>query len=136
MWLENLKELKKKSGMNCKQIASGTLMSERTVVRIFSGETPNPTITTLLPIIKFLGGSSSEIFSDTTAVVGDANLAALQEELNAVTAERDLAVTKLNIAEDKVATLTAENDLLKMQLMHKEELLAVHNYYIKMNGNH
>ena len=31
----------------------------------------------------------------------------------------------------KVATLTAEIDLLRLKLEHKGELLALHNYYIK-----
>lgn len=33
--------------------------------------------------------------------------------------------------DDKVATLTAEIDLLRLKLEHKEELLALHNYYNK-----
>lgn len=33
--------------------------------------------------------------------------------------------------EAKVAALEMENELLKKELLHKEELLAVHNYYIK-----
>ena len=37
--------------------------------------------------------------------------------------------------EEKVTALTSENELLKMQLLHKEELLAVHNYYIKQKMN-
>ena len=30
-----------------------------------------------------------------------------------------------------MAALEMENELLKKELLHKEELLAVHNYYIK-----
>ena len=55
MWLDRLIELKKQAGMSTKQIAEGTLMPERTITRIFHGETDSPTITTLIPIINFLG---------------------------------------------------------------------------------
>ena len=34
-----------------------------------------------------------------------------------------------SILKDKNGTLTAENDLLRMTLEHKEEIIALHNYY-------
>ena len=131
MWLDNLIALKKEAGKSCKQIAEGTFMPERTVSRIFHRETDNPSITTLIPIINFLGGSFDEIFADTKAVIGDHNLLSLQEKLEVVTTERDLVIAEKSILKDKMTALTAENEMLKMKLMHKEELLAVHNYYIK-----
>ena len=135
MWLDNLIELKKKAGKSCKQIAEGTFMPERTVTRIFHRETDNPSITTLIPIINFLGGSFDEIFADTKAVVGEHNLVSLQEKLEVVTVERDLIRAEKSILKDKITALTSENELLKMQLMHKEELLALHNYYNKLKTN-
>lgn len=135
MWLDNIKELKKKSGMSSKQIAEGTFMPERTVVRIFNGETANPSITTLIPIINFLGGSFDEIFADTKAIVGDKNLATLQEDVDTVTAERDLSIAENAILKEKVCALTAENELLKREIMHKDEIIALHNYYNKLKPN-
>ena len=128
MWLDNLIELKKKSGKSSKQIAEGTFMPERTIARIFHRETDSPTITTLIPIINFLGGSFDEIFADTKAVVGNKDLVILQENVDKVIAENsDL--------KEKVNTLTTENELLKMQLKHKEEIIALHNYYNKLISN-
>ena len=135
MWLDNLKALKKKTGMSSAQIAKGTFMPERTISRIFTGETDSPTVATLIPIINFLGGSFDEIFSDTKAIVGDKNLATLQEMVDTATAERDVVVAENAILKDKVTALTAENEMLKMQLMHKDELLALHNYYNKIKTN-
>ena len=135
MWLDNIKELKKKANMSSKHIAEGTFMPERTVVRIFNGETANPSITTLIPIINFLGGSFDEIFADTKAIVGDKNLATLQENVDVITAERDLIIAENAMLKEKVTALTSENDLLKMQIMHKDELLALHNYYNKLKPN-
>ncbi len=142
MWLDNLRELKKATGTSSKQIAEGTFMPERTVVRIFNGETANPSITTLIPIINFLGGSFDEIFADTKAIVGDKNLATLQADLAVITAERDAVIAErdLLIAEDttlkeKVAVQEKEIDLLKLKLLYTEELLATHKFYNKSQQN-
>lgn len=133
MWLDNLIELKKKSGKSSKQIAEGTFMPERTVVRIFNRETANPSITTIIPIINFLGGSFDEIFADTKAVIGDKNLVTLQENVDLLTAERDQLKADNAILNEKVNTLT--NDLVKMQLHYMEEIIALHNYYNKLKPN-
>lgn len=132
MWLDNLKELKKQTGMSSKQIADKTNLPERTVVRIFSGDTDSPYADTLHRIVTALGGSLDDILADTKVVVGEKSLATLQDDVATVTAERDLLSTENAILKDKVNALTAENELLKMQLMHKEELLALHNYYNKI----
>lgn len=118
--------------MSSKQIADKTSLPERTVVRIFSGDTDSPYADTLRRIVQALGGSLDDIFADTKVVVGEKSLATLQDDVAAVTAERDLAIAENAILKDKVNALTAENELLKMQLMHKEELLALHNYYNKI----
>ena len=135
MWLDNIKELKKSKGMTVKQIAEGTNLPERTVIRIFSGDTHNPYIDTLHRIVTFLGGSLDDILTDSKVVVGNESLATLQENVDMKNAQLELALAEKTILEDKVKTLTAENELLKKELMHKEELLAVHNYYIKLKNN-
>ena len=136
MWLENLIELKKKSGMTSKQIANGTFMPERTVSRIFHKETDNPSVTTLIPIINFLGGSFDEIFADTKAIICDTNIVDLQKNLDTVTvekenitAERDMLLADNKILSEKVNTLTNEIELLKMQIMYKDKIIATHEYY-------
>ena len=132
MWLDNLKELKKKSGMSSKQIAEGTLLPERTICRIFNGETSNPTITTLIPIIKFLGGSMSEVFADTKAIVGDQHLATLQESVLTLTAERDSAITENLNLKEQIAALT--NELLRTQLTHKDEIISLYKLIYRLQN--
>lgn len=135
MWLDNLKELKKAKGMSVKQIAEATNLPERTVNRIFSGDTDNPYVDTLHRIVTVLGCSLDDILADTKVVLGTQNLATLQSNIDTVTAERDLIIAENTILKDKVNTLTAENEMLKMQLMHKEEIIALHNYYNKLKPN-
>lgn len=132
MWLDRLKELKTQTSMSYKQIAELTYSSEKTIYRIFSGENDNPYIDTLDRIAKALGSSLDYIFSDTKVVIGEQNLATTQEDLAVTSAERDLVVAENAVLKEKVAALTAENSLLSLQLKHKEEIIAIHNYYNKL----
>lgn len=135
MWLDNIKELKKKTNMSIKQIAEKTNLPERTVSRIFSGDTNNPYMTTLIPIVNALGGSSlDDIFADTKVIVATETVAELQENVETVNTEKDLLLAENKILQDKVFNLERELELTKMKLMHKEELLAVHNYYTKIKS--
>lgn len=129
MWLDNLKELKKQTKMSAKQIAEKTNLPERTISRIFAGETDHPRVDTLHLIITALGGSLNDIFADTNVVVATEKLVEVKEIATAVEAERDLILVENEILTTKVATLTTELELLKKELAHKEELLALHNYY-------
>lgn len=140
MWLDNLKELKKEKNLSTKQLAERSNLPEKTITRILSGATANPYIDTLDRLATALGCSSiGDILAGTRTVIGDTSLATLQETIDSLTvekdtvvAERDLVTAENSILKDKITTLTAEIDLLKMQLMHKEELLALHNYYIAL----
>ncbi len=135
MWLDNLKELKKKTGMSAKQIADKTNLPERTVNRIFSGDTDNPYVDTLHRIVTVLGGSLDDILADTKVVVATESLVEVKENANVIEAERDLIVAENAILKGKVDTLTAENEMLKMEIKHKDEIIAIHNYYIKQKSN-
>ena len=135
MWLDNLKELKKKSGMTSKQIADATKIPESTIKRIFAGETGDPYVSTIHRIVVVLGGSLDHILADTNAVLAQESLIEVKETVGVAEAQRDLVVAENAILKDKITALTAENELLKMQLKHKEELLALHNYYIKLKSN-
>lgn len=132
MWLDNLKEIRQLSGNPTnKKIGEDANLPERTIARIFSGDTHNPYVSTLDLIAQALGYSLKDVFADTKVVVGNENMATLQESLDVVTAERDILVTENSILKDKVVNLTAEIDLLKMKLEHKEEIINLHNYYIR-----
>jgi transcriptional regulator with XRE-family HTH domain len=129
MWLDNLKELKKQTGMTAKQIADKTKLPERTVNRILSGDTDNPYVDTLHRIVTVLGGSLDDILADTKVVVATESLVEVKETVDAVEAENGVISAKNEMLEAKVATQAIEIELLKKELAHKEELLALHNYY-------
>jgi transcriptional regulator with XRE-family HTH domain len=129
MWLDNLKELKKRTGMSAKQIADKTNLPERTVNRIFSGDTDNPYVDTLHRIVTVLGGSLDDILADTKVVVATESLVEVKESANVIEAERDLIAVENERLKATVSAQRAEIELLQKELAHKEELLAVHNFY-------
>ena len=125
MWLDKLRELKKEKGMSAKQIATATRLPERTITRILSGETDNPYMDTVRLIVDALDGSLDDIFAEGSVVIGNKNLKTLQEELNVVKAEA-------SALKDQVSALSVENEMLKMQIKFKDEIIALHNYYNKL----
>ena len=63
--IEKLKTMKKNSQMTNQQIAEKSGVPESTVARIFSGKTPNPTIVTVISIVRAMGGTVDDLFDDT-----------------------------------------------------------------------
>jgi transcriptional regulator with XRE-family HTH domain len=129
MWLDNLKELKKAKGMTTKQIADATKIPESTVKRIFAGDTEDPYVSTIHRIVITLGGSLDHILADTNAVLSSETIVEMKESVDVTAAERDSIAVENEMLKAKNAALTMENELLKKELAHKEELLALHNYY-------
>ena len=129
MWLEKLKELKKETGMSVKQIAEKRNMSEKTVARIFSGETDRPYMDTLYEIVTALGGSLDDLFAEGKARLASEELISVQNDVARLTAENGLLSAEVAVLKDKVTALTSESDILRMKLEHKDELLSLHNYY-------
>ena len=121
MWLDKLKKLKENSRMSSKQLADATGIPESTIKRIFAGDTDNPYVDTLLRIVTVLGGSLDDLFAESKIRVSNTDLIALQEEYDKLKAEN--------------ASLKCENDRLRLILEHKEEIIALHNYYNKLKSN-
>lgn len=142
MWLDNLKELKREKNMSVKQIAEKANLPEKTVTRILSGRTSNPYIDTLDRLATALDCTIGDILAGTKTVVGDTSLSDLQSNIDTITAERDSALAERDILladnailKDKNTALTAEVDLLKMQILYKDKIIAIYEYYNKPKSN-
>ena len=142
MWLEILIEARDELGYSNRYIAEQSNISEKTVTRLFSRATKAPPIDTVQRIASVLNVSLDELFAESRSVVGGKHYIELQEENEILTKE----VERLNsefalvnaenaVLKDKVVSLSAENDILRLKLEHKEELLSLHNYYIKLKSN-
>ena len=112
MWLENLKELKKKTGMSSKQIAERTRLPERTVNRIFAGESDHPYADTLDLIAKAMGYDLGDVFSETKVIVATEELVEIKETVDIVEAERDLTIAENEMLKAKNAAQATEIELL------------------------
>lgn len=141
-WLINLIELKNRTDMSFKQIAEKISTAEKSISNVFLGKSKNPGIDLVRRIIAALGGSVSEIFGESGAVIGGQDLVALQAEVDRLTAEVELLASNLNIAtldnsvlKEKVAALESENKLLCLKLEYEEKLVAVHDFYNKRLNN-
>lgn len=90
MWLDNLKEIKKKSGMTTKQIAEKSRIPERTINRIFAGESDHPYADTLDLIVKAMGNYDlGDIFADTNVVIATEAIVEVKEAVQELEAEQD-----------------------------------------------
>jgi transcriptional regulator with XRE-family HTH domain len=131
MLLNNLRKLKEVSRMTYEQIAEESKTPLSTVKRIFSGES-EPLASTLYRIVKALGGSLDDVLADTNIVLSPKTLAEVKETAEVAEAERDLVIAELEMLRAKTAAQETEILLLKEKLQHKEELLAVYNYFTKI----
>ena len=134
MWLDNLRQIKQDSGMKTAEIAERAKLPERTVRRVLKGETDSPYLDTLHRIADALGTTLNDIFADTNAIVGGKEVAALHEELEAAKTVQQAMLAEIELLQKQIKDATSEIDFLRRELQHKEELLAVHNYYTKIKS--
>ncbi|MBE6707573.1 MAG: helix-turn-helix transcriptional regulator [Ruminococcaceae bacterium] len=135
MWLDKLKDLKKQSGMSAKQIAEKANMSERTVTRIINGETYAPGIDKLRDIVYAMGGSLDDILDESDFKLPTPLVESLKNENTTLqNAVNDLTAENVTL-KDKIVALEVELDRLRLILEHKEEIIALHNYYNKLKSN-
>lgn len=136
MWREKIIEAKKAKNITTKMMSERVRLPEQTITRILSGRTSTPRIDSVLDLGAAVGLSPSDLFAETTSVLGDKNLVTLQEELDQANAAlAALQAEFASLSEEntdlkvKNVTLNAENDLLRLKLEHKEEIIRLHNRY-------
>lgn len=138
MWLDKLKELRKKSGVTNKYLAENMHRSERTIGRFFSGEA-DLGIDDLQKMVALMGGSLEDILDESDFKLPTPEVEALKKEIASLTktieemtAKETLLQAEIAVLKDKIVSLTAENDILRLKLEHKEEIISLHNYYNKL----
>lgn len=141
-WLINLIELKNLRQMTCKQIADAANLAEKSVCNVFLGIVKNPGVDLMRRIIHVLDGHWSEIFGESGAVIGGQDLATLQAEVDKLTEEVALLTNTLTIAnsnlldqKNKISELETENKILSLKLEYDEKIIAIHDFYNKLNTN-
>lgn len=134
-WLINLNDYRVRIDMHLRDVAEKSMVSEKQVHRIFSGESKNPGVEPVRKIIRAMGATINEIFEESGAVIGGQDLASLQAKVDELTSQMAIIKAENNVLMSKADALSAENDLLRLKLEHKEEIIALHNYYIKKSND-
>ena len=118
-------------------------MSERTpskippetITRILNEKTGDPRISTVLELGESVGLTSWELFADPAVLIAYQSFLTLQAEIDALKADKEALAAEneaLKNNDNEVVTLKAELDRLRLTLEHKEEIIALHNYYNKL----
>ena len=124
MFRDRLNEIKKEKGYTNKMISERTPshIAVETINRALSKTSDEyPRLDTLEEICIALEVELWEIF-----YMGDKSFVLLQAEIASLKTERDDLVAENAILKNKVENLRDKNDTLK------DEIIATHNYYIKL----
>ena len=127
MYRDKLDEIRKEKHITNKKWSEESGVSIDTIGRIIHPENPvkdSPRINTLEDLCRPLGVELWEIF-----YLGDKSFVDLQVELTSLKAERDDLVAENAVLKNKIENLRDKIDLLK------DEVIATHNYYIKLKSN-
>ena len=129
MWLDKILDEKMTQKVTVKMMSAKCCIPEETITRILTRKTKNPRIDTIVCLGASVGLSAEELFAETTLVVSDKTLEALQSEIELLKADYEHLMAENAVLRDKNVVLTDKIDTLK------DELIAIHNYYIKMRSN-
>lgn len=127
MYRERLEEIRKEKGISCKRWSEESGVSIDTIGRIIRPENPDkdsPRVNTLEDLCRALGVELWEIF-----YIGEKSFVALQAELMALREERDSLFAETVRQKFKIEELRDKADYFR------DEVIAVHNYYIKNKPN-
>lgn len=140
MWLDNLKEMKKKSGMTSQQISDKSRIPLRTINRIFAGESDHPYADTLDLIVKAMGDYDlGDLFSDTNVVIATESLVEVKELAEELEAEQDTLIADNQALKDELIAKEAEiqslrDELARRESQHKDELIELVKYFTKVKS--
>ena len=131
MLLEKLRYYKEASKMTFEQLAEESKTPLSTLKNIFSGKC-EPLASTLYRITQALNISLEDVLVDSNVVLSHKSLVEVKENAEIAEAERDLVRAELEMLRAKTSAQETEILLLKEQLKHKDEILALINYFAKI----
>lgn len=123
MWRDRILEAKTVKNISTKSMAEYAGLTEKTVKRILTDTTQAPYVDNVIVLGASVGLSPREIFSETGLIVGDQDAAVLQAEVDRLTNELLALTADAEGLKSQISALTVENDLLRLKLEHKEELV-------------
>ena len=138
MWLDKLRELRKQSGKTNKYLAEHMHRSERTIGRYFSGEA-DLGIDELQKMVDLMGGKLEDILDESDFKLPTPEVEALKKEnlalsatIEELAAKEMLLQAEIAVLKDKIGSLTAENDILRIKIEYEQKIANLHDYYNKL----
>lgn len=138
MWRERIIETRKAKGITIKMMSDRTPshIPVETITRILNEKTADPRISTVLELGESVGLTPWELFAETADLIAYQSFLTLQAEVDALKADKEALVAENEAQKNnanEVVALKVELDRLRLTLEHKEEIIALHNYYNKLN---
>lgn len=131
MYRDRVIEQRKILGLSLKAMSerSKLHLPEETISRFLTNKTSDPRLSTVLDVCDIVELEPYELFMDAkTAAEFKMFLETKSENTDNATACQMLL--NKNIAlQDDIAALTAENEILRLKLEHKDEIIRLHNRY-------
>ena len=127
--LDKLNDMKKRTNTRTKFLSEQMHRSERTISRMLSGET-GIDMRELQEMVALMGGTLDDIFDGSDLRLPRPEVEALKQEIESLTDEITRLKAENAMLRDKNLALDTDNDKLRLSLAHKEELLALHSYYM------
>ena len=130
MYRDRIIEKKKILGISIKTMSerSKLHLPEETISRFLSNKSHDSRISTMLDVCETVGLEPYELFMDAITA------AAFKLFLEARVSDID-HIAELEMLRAKTAAQEAEIALLKERIQHKDEIIAIHNYYNKLKPN-
>ena len=130
MYRDRINEQRKILGISIKAMSerSELHLPEETISRFLANKTHDARVSTMLDVCATVGLQPYELFMDA--------ITAAEFKLFLETKLSDIDNTaELEMLRAKTAAQEAEIQLLKERLQHKDEIIALHNYYNKLLPN-
>lgn len=134
---ERVLEEKKRLGISAKTMSERSTLhvTEETISRFLSGKTGDPGVKTFIDIAGTVGLEPYEAFMDATLAAEFKAFLELKSKSEETEAERVRIVAENESLKITNASLSNKIAMLEMQLAHKEEIIALHNYYNKLKSS-
>ena len=137
MFRERILEEKKRLNLSARTMSdtSRLHLPEETISRVLSGKTADPGISTVLDLAEAVGLKPYEAFMDATLATEFKAFLELKSRSEETEAERIRIIAENESLKVTNAGLVDRIRVLEIQLSHKEEIIAIHNHYNKLNQN-
>ena len=137
MFRVRILEEKKRLNLSARTISdtSRLHLPEETISRVLSGKTADPGINTVLDIAEAVGLKPYEVFMDATHATEFRTFLELKSRIGETEAERIRIIAENENLKVTNAGLVDRIRVLEIQLSHKDEIIAIHNHYNKLNLN-